>query len=397
MKDIGERNNMEEWKEYKLGDVSSVSSSKRIFADEYQSEGIPFYRSKEIIEKQKGISIANELYIKESRYNEIKNKFGVPQKGDILLTSVGTLGIPYLVKDEIFYFKDGNITWFYNFKGINNRYLYYWFLSPIAKHYFDIKAIGSTQKALTIETLKKFDIVLPSKSIQQKVADVLKSFDDKIELNNRINANLEEQAQALFRRWFVENKNKKWTYVDLGSVVKTTSGGTPSRSNLSYYENGTVKWLKSKELKGTYITQTEEKITQYAVENSSAKLLPQNSVLIAMYGATVGEYAIIAEKMTCNQAICALLPNENYPCFYLFMLAKNKKEELVNLAVGSAQQNISQVSIKQVQVPTCKELIRKYDKLVAPYFEKILNNIKQNQSLCQLRDILLPKLMNGEI
>ena len=184
MKGIGERNNMEEWKEYKLGDVSSVSSSKRIFADEYQSEGIPFYRSKEIIEKQKGISIANELYIKESRYNEIKNKFGVPQKGDILLTSVGTLRIPYLVKDEIFYFKDGNITWFYNFKGINNRYLYYWFLSPIAKHYFDIKAIGSTQKALTIETLKKFDIVLPSKSIQQKVADVLKSFDA---LNSQLN------------------------------------------------------------------------------------------------------------------------------------------------------------------------------------------------------------------
>ena len=98
---------MEEWKEYRLGELCSISSSKRIFAEEYKSFGIPFYRGKEIIEKQKGTNISTELYISESRYEEIKNKFGVPQKGDMLLTSVGTLGIPYIIKDETFYFKDG--------------------------------------------------------------------------------------------------------------------------------------------------------------------------------------------------------------------------------------------------------------------------------------------------
>ena len=89
---------MKEWKEYKISDVCSISSSKRIFANEYKLSGIPFYRGKEIIEKQKGSNVSNELFISEKRFLEIKNKFGSPMEGDMLLTSVGTLGVPYIVK-----------------------------------------------------------------------------------------------------------------------------------------------------------------------------------------------------------------------------------------------------------------------------------------------------------
>ena len=103
--------------EYRLGDLVGISSSKRIYAKEYLDYGIPFYRSKEIIEKHKGNEISTELYISEERYNELRERFGVPNEGDILLTSVGTLGVPYLVRDEEFYFKDGNLTWF---KCFNN-------------------------------------------------------------------------------------------------------------------------------------------------------------------------------------------------------------------------------------------------------------------------------------
>ena len=117
---------MEEWKKYKIGDLCSISSSKRIFAKEYQSSGVPFFRGKEIIEKQKGESISTELYISRSRYDEIKIKYGVPKEGDMLLTSVGTLGIPYIVKNENFYFKDGNLTWFSDFKGLNSAVMLNW-------------------------------------------------------------------------------------------------------------------------------------------------------------------------------------------------------------------------------------------------------------------------------
>ena len=136
---------MSEWREVKLGQVCEITSSKRIFASEYKVTGIPFYRGKEIIEKQKGNSVSTELFISESRYEEIKTKFGCPEAGDILLSSVGTLGVPYVVKNEQFYFKDGNLTWLKNFKDLNSKFLYYWILSTECRHQIDTKCIGSTQ------------------------------------------------------------------------------------------------------------------------------------------------------------------------------------------------------------------------------------------------------------
>lgn len=152
-----------EWKEVTLGDLCEISSSKRIFAKEYQTNGIPFYRGKEIIEKQKGNTISNELFISRNRFEEIKAKYGVPQQRELLLTSVGTLGVPYVIKEEEFYFKDGNLTWFRHFNELDVEYLYYWFLSPYGKNEINAKAIGSTQKALTIDSLSKFNIKIPVK------------------------------------------------------------------------------------------------------------------------------------------------------------------------------------------------------------------------------------------
>lgn len=409
MKDIGERNNMEEWKEYKLGDVSSVSSSKRIFADEYQSEGIPFYRSKEIIEKQKGISIANELYIKESRYNEIKNKFGVPQKGDILLTSVGTLGIPYLVKDEIFYFKDGNITWFYNFKGINNRYLYYWFLSPIAKHYFDIKAIGSTQKALTIETLKKFDIVLPSKSIQQKVADVLKSFDDKIELNNRINANLEEQAQALFRRWFVDfefpneqglpYKSNGGTFVDseLGKIPDGWKvGNLFSVATLFDSKRKPLSNIQRASRKGEYpyygATSVMDYVDDYLFDGTFL-LMGEDGSVVNEQGYPFLQY--VTGKFWVNNHAHIMQGKNGFSTEMLYCMMK--MTNISNLVTGAVQAKLSQTNMNKILFPLAtKDILKYFSIMIEPLYALLRKNVYENQTLIQLRDLLLPKLMSGE-
>ena len=383
---------MEEWKEYRLGELCSISSSKRIFAEEYKSFGIPFYRGKEIIEKQKGTNISTELYISESRYEEIKNKFGVPQKGDMLLTSVGTLGIPYIIKDETFYFKDGNLTWFYNFNGINSKFLYYWFLSPTGKNTIEVNAIGSTQKALTIDTLSKIRINIPNFKIQNKIVAILSSLDEKIELNRRINGNLEQQVQALYAKAFSSTNTCK-----MGDVVETTSGGTPSRKNQNYFSSQGIKWIKSKELNGSFIFDSEEHISNDGLCNSSAKLLPPNSTLIAMYGATVGAYGLTIDNATCNQAICALLPNSQYPYTYLYMWAKNNKDELIQKAIGSAQQNISQIIIKNMPVANEKDKIIRFDSDTRYIFSLMRSLAKENYNLIALRDALLPRLMSGEL
>ena len=118
---------MSEWKKVKLGDVCEITSSKRIFMSDYVDQGIPFYRSKEVAELQNGDSISTPFFISKEKYEEIKARFGIPQKGDLLLTAIGaTLGIPFVVKDNNpFYFKDGNLIWFKCFdENYNSSYLY---------------------------------------------------------------------------------------------------------------------------------------------------------------------------------------------------------------------------------------------------------------------------------
>ena len=258
-------------------------------------------------------------------------------------------------------------------------------------------ATGSTFPNVSRSQLEELKILIPPLKEQKAIAQVLSSLDDKIDLLHRQNKTLEEMAQTLFRQWFIEEAKDEWEDVELGSVIETTSGSTPSRKNMAYYDDGKYAWVKSKELNGSFLIDTEEKITEEALQQSSAKLLPENSILIAMYGATVGKYTIISKQMTCNQAICALKPNENYPYTFLYMYVKNYKDEIINMAVGSAQQNISQLLIKQLPICSDIKLISKFHTEVEPLFQKIKSNIKQVKTLENMRDTLLPKLMSGEV
>ncbi len=144
---------------------------------------------------------------------------------------------------------------------------------------------------------------------------------------------------------------------------------------------------------GTYIFETEEKITELAIKKSSAKPIPQYSVLVAMYGATVGEFGITVGETTCNQAICALIPNKNYPYSYIFWYIRTSKDKLKIMASGSAQQNISQVLIKQLMVHSNFDKITKFDNCARIVMLKLLNIQKQIIGLKKLKDTLLPKLM----
>lgn len=207
------------------------------------------------------------------------------------------------------------------------------------------------------------------------------------------NHNLEDQLAQLYHQTFSDNNCEM---IALGKVVKTTSGGTPSRSVESYY-GSEIPWVKSKELHGGYIVNTEESLTTEGLTNSSAKLLPSHCVLIAMYGATVGEFGITSMPATCNQAICALIPNDNYPLSYLYMYAKDMRETLMNSAVGSAQQNISQVIIKNLQVCSDLKKIIDYNSIAEPLLRNLELITRENIRMSMLRDSLLPKLMSGEL
>lgn len=280
-------------------------------------------------------------------------------------------------------------------EGIADKdYLYYLVCSPEVREPAIKSMVGSSgRQRVQTDVVKNLEIDVPPLVEQEKIGSFLKAFDDKIALNDRINKNLLQQLHVLYLRFFCDSAMD----THLGDVVATTSGGTPSRKHDEYYSDSSICWVKSKELLGNYIHETEEHINDLAIKKSSAKLLPEHSVLIAMYGATVGAYGVISKPMTCNQAVCALLCNENYPYTYLFQIAYESQQKFINLAVGSAQQNISQVLIKQLSLHSDLDIIQRFHDLALPMHQEIEFLQAENIRLSDLRDNLLPKLMSGEL
>ena len=381
---------MSEWKEYRLGEVC-IYNTERIPLNLLNEEN--YISTENMLPNIGGVTISSNLPTSGNAVHFYN--------GDILISNIR----PYFKK--IWYAnKEGgcsaDVLCIRANKDIDKQYLYYLLSQQDFFDYVMAGAKGCKMPRGDKQHIMNWEISLPSLPTQQKIANILSSLDDKIEVNRSINEQLEELAQALFKSWFVDFEPfKDGEFVDselvkLGGVINTTSGGTPSRKHMEYY-GGNHGWVKSKELNGTFIIATEETITDDAIAKSSAKLLPEKSILIAMYGATVGQYAILSKPMTCNQAVCALLPNDDYPYTFLFMFAKNKKDELINKAVGSAQQNISQILIKDLDVSNDTKKIKEFHRIVKPAFEGILKNQQEILHLTTLRDTLLPKLMSWEM
>jgi type I restriction enzyme S subunit len=170
-----------EWEVDMLGNVCDVTSSKRIYANEYDDFGIPFYRSLEIILKSKNQEIETTLYISNEKYDAIEKQFGVPQYGDILITSVGTLGISYRVsKQDLFYFKDGNLIWFRNFSDKEYSKFLQFTLDELIRKQFDKITIGTSQKAFTIDKLKKLDIYVPEEKEYKVICERVENINQKL-------------------------------------------------------------------------------------------------------------------------------------------------------------------------------------------------------------------------
>ena len=362
------------WQTVSLGDVCIISSSKRIFAKEYQTEGIPFYRGKEVIEKHNGNSVSTELFISPERYEEIKNKFPVPKKGDILLTSVGTLGVPWLVDEEEFYFKDGNLTWLRCNAEILSGYLYLWLNSAEAQNQIDAKCIGSTQKALTIETLNKFQITLPSLEVQEKIVSAVKPIESRINNNRKINENLAQQAQALYQQYFVTKADPNWPIGHLADLI-----------NVKYGKD------HKKLADGIYPVYGSGGIMRYV----ERPLYEKESVLIPRKGTLNNVIYVNQPFWSVDTMFYTEMKQPNVAKFvYHFM----KSKDLASMNAGSAVPSMttSILNAMELRIPS-PETLESFESSVAPMYEMMQGNETQSHKLAELRDTLLPKLMSGQL
>lgn len=413
-----------EWKEHRLGDICEVGSSKRIYASEYESNGIPFYRSKEVIQKARNEEISETLYISRKKYEELDEKFGSPRKGDILIASIGAnMGITYYVNtDENFYFKDGNVTWLKNFCDMaNGGYIYYWLTSSETQANLVNVAIGSAQKALTIDCLKKLNIKLPSIKLQEAITKILSTLDQKIEINNQINKKLEEMAQAIFKQWFVDfefpNEDGEPYKSSGGEMVENEMGIIPkgwyvySLYDLAEYINGTsFKKHEMSENTGVPIIKIAElkqgisNTTKYCVSNKDEKYyLINGDILFSWSGnpeTSIDTFIWYRGDGVLNQHTFKVVSTK-YGNEFMYLVLKHFKPIFTQIASNKQTTGLGHVTVSdlkrlKIALPN-HEFMEDFLLKIKCIIRNIHTNDLENSKLINMRDILLPKLMSGEI
>ena len=391
-----------EWNHFALGEITELvidyrgKTPKKLGGD-WCKQGYRALSAKNI--KTGRIVQAETIrYIDESLYRKwMKDEV---QRGDILITSEAPIG-------QIFFWdSDEKIVLSQRLFCVrikpeyDARFIYYYMTTPEFQSELDGRATGTTVIGLRQPELMKCVIRCPEIQEQKVIAAILSSIDAKIIANEKVNDNLEQQAQSYFQELFVDNADPEWTtgtISDLGTVV---GGSTPSKAKPEYYTESGIAWITPKDLsnnKSKFVSHGENDITELGLRNSSASIMPEGTVLFSSR-APIGYIAIAAGEVTTNQGFKSVVPKPEIGTPFVYFFLKNTLPVIEGMASGSTFKEVSGSTMKNVPavIPDA-ETLAKFSDFCAPIFaqQRILE--EQNQSLATLRDNLLPKLMSGEI
>ena len=395
---------MTEWKECKLGDIYEVHNGLSK-GGKFFGSGFPFLSFSTVFNNW---FIPNELNNLVQSNEKEQESFSI-REGDVFITrtseTADELGMSCVALKD---YPNATYNGFckrmrqYNSSiDVYPRYIGYYLRNPIFRKRFQaFSGSMSTRASLTNEALLNLPVRLPPLETQKKIAEILSSLDDKIELNNKINANLEQQAQALFKSWFVDSKEQNGI---IGNYCSVKSGFAFKSS-----------WWQDSGIKVIRIGDIEQDNLEFdsCAHVSDDKVLPAKDfivkggdLVIAMTGATIGKFSLIPntdETILVNQRVGKFFlgnnPIEKVPFIYCTLKQEQVISEIINRGQGSAQPNISTGDILSIPcwIPE-KSQIDEFNKLTKPMFETIISNQQESRKLSKLRDILLPKLMSGEI
>jgi type I restriction enzyme S subunit len=382
------------WERKTINELCEIKGGKRLPKNHELIEvetNHPYIRARDI--GNGIIDFSKPVYLQENTFNFI-SRYTV-KADDIVLTIVGAnIGDVGLIPKHL----DGanlteNAVKLTSFnENCHFKYLLYYFLLPGKKKQLEQVAAGSAQGKLGLYKIKDIEVPIPPLPTQRKIASILSAYDDLIENNLKRIKLLEEKAFVSYKLLVKSEKFK------LEELYDTSSGGTPSRTNAEYF-TGEINWFKSKELADSILLESEEKITEQAVDKSSAKLFPAGSVIMAMYGATIGKLGLLSQPSTTNQACCAIIQKDEIQSnYYILNWLIENREYVLSFRMGAAQENISQQIIRNLVVSIPKESdLKIFNQEMQPIYHLIKNLHQQNTKLREARDILLPKLMNGQI
>ena len=394
---------MEEWKEYRLEEICTKITDGSHFSPQACQTGYPMFSVKDMLEY--GFDYSNCKYISEKDFESMKSGDCVPQKGDILVAKDGSF------LKQIFECKEtkeeailSSIAIFRpNQNIITPTFLCYLLKSPKVYNYIALNCVsGSALPRIVLKDFKKVTMQVPPLPTQQKISAILSSLDDKIELNNKINTNLEQQAQALFKNWFVDfepfggKMPEGWKEGKLGDFVEIKRGGSP-RPIQKFLSDEGYRWLKISDvtsLSAPFVLNIAEHIKE---EGLSKTVFLKAGSLVLSNSATPGIPKIL-DLDTCIHDGWLYFPKSQLSNEYLYLLFKEIHPQLLNLGNGSIFTNLKTDILKnfEISLPST-ETLSKFQNIIKPLFEKVLATQREIKQLETLRDTLLPKLMNGEI
>jgi type I restriction enzyme S subunit len=373
----------------------------------------------------------NFVYVDKASYEFLRKSSLVPR--DIIIANVGAnagtvfrtpdLGLPMTLGPNAILCRSNDEN------ALNNDFFFYWLVSPVGQQSLHSVIAGSAQPKFNKTDFRSLRMTLPSISTQRAIASILCALDDKIDLNRRMNETLEAVAKAIFKDWFVdfgptrakmegrapyvaptiwalfpdqvddEGKPKGWKKEPLLEHARLISGGTPKTAEPAYWD-GAVAWASAKDVSqcgDTFLINTERTITEAGLNKSATRIVPKFSTVVVARGATTGRYCMFGRDIAMNQT-CYALASLSGRAFWLYSAFGNLVEGLVHAAHGSVFDTITTKTIEGASAIVATDgLLDRFEATVAPLFSQILTNIEGSATLAATRDLLLPKLMSGEI
>lgn len=403
-----------EWKEVRLGDVCNIITGFPFPGKKYSKEGIRVVRGD-------NVTIGNLRWDteKDKRWNEPfdKTEYYSLQANDIVIGMDGSRvgknkarikeeDLPLLLAQRVACVRHNELA--------EQDYLYYNIFSKKFIDYVNSTHTGSAIPHISQKQIEDYMILLPDIETQRRIASILSSLDRKIELNNKINADLEEMAQAIFKNWFVDFEPFKdgkfvdselgmipegWKVGRLDEIADVVGGSTPSKAKPEYYTQKGIAWLTPKDLSNhpaVYTSRGEIDITEEGYNSTSTKLMPKGTILFTSR-APIGYISIAQNDICTNQGFKSLVPKKAGTCF-LYCFLKYVTPEIENKSTGSTFKEASGALMKSLQViMPDQKVFEEFEEIVSPLFARIESLEKENSRLSLLRDTLLPRLMSGEL
>lgn len=397
-----------------------VTSSKRVHKDDWLSEGVPFYRTRELVKLSEHGHVDNELFISEEQYEEYKTTYGVPQIGDLLISGVGTIGVPYIVNsEEKFYFKDGNVIWFRNKGLFLSQYIYYLYKSLFMDNQIHEMSSGTTVDTYTIINANNTMVPVPPHAEQKRIVDRIEylfaKLDEAKEKAQSVLDSFETRKAAILHKAFTGELTAKWrTEHGIGMdtwkhhafcelCADIVRGGSPRPAGSPEFYDGPIPFMKVADItrnNSPYVSSAEYSIKEAGLKKT--RMVNANTLLLTNSGATLGVPAICTFETTFNDGIAAFLglPEDTLLFYYYFWTSKTSDLRAINK--GAAQPNLNTTIIGDVEIDVPSDL-EKYE--IVRVLESLFTKEEQAKEAAEavlekidlLKKSILARAFRGEL